>query len=483
MTSILNKMQQCTSRQLANLGSLVKSRHGAVMPIVGLASMAIFGAAGIAVDMGRVQIVNSRLQNSIDAAGLAAGSVISTEDPEAVVNKYFNANYPSGYMGATINPLVTTPLDENTRLRVQATGTVPTTFMKLFGIPSVAVSASTEITIAQKGLELVLVIDVTGSMTSSSGVSGVTKLQAAKDASKQLLNVLYGADNTNEGLWVGLVPFSQAVNIGNTRTTWVSGDTFNYGPTGWYGCVDAREAAGNDVTDITPLLAPFPRYFWPCDGNNGWYGTNTSRTNCATTSGWAYKSGAGPGTHGPNKYCPTPITPLVAEKSTVFTAIDALQARGNTHVVLGAAWAWRLLSPNWRGLWGGQMDANNLPLAYDEPLMSKAVVLLTDGDNTMSNGSRGAYWYLSNGKLGTTNQTVAETVMNTRTANVCNSMDSNGIIIYTIALGTSFTAESRAMLQGCASKPEFYFEAPSTATLSTIFKKIGDSLANLRISQ
>lgn len=465
-----------------HMQKLFASEQGSAIPIVALAMTTIVGFAGVAIDMGRVQIVQSRLQNSIDAAGLAAGSVISTNDPATQVSKYFNANYPSGYMGSTIDTLTTVASEDNTKLNITASGTVPTSFMKLFGINEVAVSAHSEITRAQRGLELVLVIDVTGSMNWSTG-SGISKLQAAKDASITLLDVLYGADETSDNLWVGLVPFSQAVNIGTSHVAWTQSNTFNWGPTSWYGCVDAREAGGRDVTDDPPSVALFPQYYWPCDGNNAWYGTNSSRNNCNTGSGMQYKTSLNTTQRGPNLYCPQPITPLVAEKSTLETDINSMQAYGNTHIVLGAAWAWRMLSPGWRGLWGGQMDANGLPLDYNAPLMSKAVVLMTDGDNTISNGSRGAYWYLSAGKLGTTYSSVAEQELNDRTEEVCASMQANGIIIYTIALGTSFSTASRNMLSACASKPEFYFESPTTNELNTIFKKIGDSLANLRVSQ
>ena len=36
--------------------------------------------------------------------------------------------------------------------------------------------------------------------------------------------------------------------------------------------------------------------------------------------------------------------------------------RGGTTGNLGLAWGWRMVSPNWRGLWG---DTADLPLDYD----------------------------------------------------------------------------------------------------------------------
>ena len=463
--------------------SLWKSQSGSAIPIVAVAMMAVIGSAGIAIDMGRVQVVQSRLQNSIDAAGLAAGSVISTENPSTQVNKYFYANYPVGYMGSTITNLVVTPNNDNTELTINATGTVPTSFMRIFGVSQVNIQASSKITRAQRGLELVLVLDVTGSMNDSAG-GGVTKMQAAKNASNSLLNILYGTENTSENLWVGLVPFSQAVNIGSSRSTWTTNTALNWGTTSWGGCVEARETSGRDVTDDPPSVAAFPKYYWTCHTSyNDWFGTNTDRDNCSTSGTIRYRSGLGIGL-GPNKACPaTPITSLVAEKNTVVAGINSLTPNGNTHTVLGISWAWRLLSPRWRGIWGAGMNVNGLPLDYNTPLMNKAVVFMTDGDNTIDNSNRGAYGYLSNGRLGTTNQSNAITQLNNRTVTTCGSMKANGIIIYTIAFGTSFSNASRNMLRSCASKPEFYFESPTGSDLQTVFKRIGDSLANLRVSQ
>jgi hypothetical protein len=157
-------------------------------------------------------------------------------------------------------------------------------------------------------------------------------------------------------------------------------------------------------------------------------------------------------------------------------------AAGNTHIGLGAAWGWRMLSPRWRGLWGGEMNANALPLDYNTPKMSKAAIIMTDGDNTIDNSNRGGYWYLSNGKLGTTNQSNAETQLDTRLGKVCTSMKNNNIIVYTISFG-SVSSASQTMLRNCASQADFYFPSPSSSDLAAAFQAIGDSLSSLRVSK
>ncbi len=69
---------------------------------------------------------------------------------------------------------------------------------------------------------------------------------------------------------------------------------------------------------------------------------------------------------GPNLGCGPAITPLIASKTNVLAAIDEMLPwhRGGTMANLGLAWGWRVLSPSWRGLWGGATPAD-LPKTTD----------------------------------------------------------------------------------------------------------------------
>jgi von Willebrand factor type A domain len=174
---------------------------------------------------------------------------------------------------------------------------------------------------------------------------------------------------------------------------------------------------------------------------------------------------------------------MTNNKSTLTTAINAMVAQGNTLINQGLQWGWNMISPRWQGQWGGTMGANGLPLAYNTPGMSKAVILMTDGINTIDNGSHSAYWFLQDNKLGTTDSNTAVTDLDNKALSICTAMKNAGIYVYTIALGTDTTADSLALLQNCATGPNYYFNSPSTSQLQGVFNTIGDSLANLRVSQ
>ncbi len=457
---------------------IIREQRGSAIPIIGLGIFAMMSAIGASIDMSRAQLVQARMSAALDNAGLAAAATVSTIDVNAEATKYFNANFPSGYMGTTLGTLVVTPNADSSVFTLSITGTVPTTFMNIVGFNTIAISANSEVTRGSKGLEIVLVMDNTGSMTSSAG-GGVSKISAAKTAALSLVNILYGSNETLANLWIGLVPFSQAVNIGTSRSSWTEATAFNWGTTTWGGCVESRSngtlSPQYDITDDTPTTRLFAKYYAPDDSYNNWYYSGGYHINSS---------------QGPNLYCPRAVTPMTASKTTISNAINAMSTGGNTHIDLGIAWGWRMISPKWRNLWGGEMDSSNLPLDYNSPLMNKAIILMTDGDNTLSNGRYSAYGYPSAGQLGpnpcpTSACTNGETEMNTRTTAVCNNIKANNsnVIIYTIALGTSIGTTAQNMLQACASRPEYYFNSPTTNDLAAAFNQIGDSLANLRISK
>ncbi|MFA6279750.1 MAG: TadE/TadG family type IV pilus assembly protein [Bdellovibrionales bacterium] len=472
----------CSASTLRRFAS---DEKGMTLPMLALTFLSVMGFVGTSVDIARLQLVQSRLSFSLDAAGLAAGSTLNTSNLNEELAKYMTANFPANYMGAT-TPAVTSEVSaDNMIIDLAASTTMPTTFMNVFGITSMNLSATSQVTRTSSGLELVLALDNTGSMAG-------TKLTSLKLAATSLVNILYGSKTTVPNLWIGLVPFSQTVNIGTSRTSWidqVNFATLNWGPTSWGGCVDARELNNRDKIDDPPTIQTYKAYYSPSTDNrpapyntfiytsvNKWV---TSRYHDGTPKTYATFTT----TLGPNAYCPQVMTPMTSNKTTILNAVNSMVANGNTHTNLGALWAWNMLSPRWRGLWGGEMTANSLPLDYGTKHMNKAMILLTDGENTMNSTIFTAYGYLSDGRLGTTTNTaVAAATLDTKLSTVCTAMKTAGIYIYTIALGNPGT-NIQTKLKACASAENYYFNSPTSSDLAGVFNQIADSLSSLRVSQ
>src|SRR5687767_1078859 len=199
---------------------------GAVAPLVGVCAIMLVGAVAVAVDVGRGQVAQSKLQAALDSAGLAAGAVVGQTLDEAALKaegwKYLNDNFA----GQTIDATITyedfdLELSEDDRLvTLEARASLPTTFMRIFGHDIMNVAARTEITREMTGLEIVMVLDVTGSMCQPD----CAKRDAMRTGAKNLVEKMLGSANENnvDDLWIGIVPFSQGVNIGTARTDWLS---------------------------------------------------------------------------------------------------------------------------------------------------------------------------------------------------------------------------------------------------------------------
>ncbi len=520
------------------LGAFWRDRRGVVAMVAALAIIPVFAALGLAVDGARGYMLKSKLSYAVDAAGLAGGRAFETELREQDILMFFEANFPSGYMDSEVvggAPNVTFDDDANT-VTIEAAATMPTRFMNIAGISEMTVTAKTVIQRHLPGMELVLVMDNTGSMRSGG------KIDAMKDAATALINILYGDRETVDNFWVGLVPYSATVNIGTSRTDWLTGfDPNDFLPTSWKGCVEARSYP-NDSNDALPTVEQWRPFLWPSTieqfpnpyhvAGAGSYNQNDPSTWGAFLNGDNQWDPSGPqsdlkeansdqnnGT-GPNLGCGPAITPLIASKTDVLAAIDEMLPwhRGGTMANLGLAWGWRVLSPAWRGLWGGSTP-NNLPFDYAAPNMAKTVILLTDGRNewydwpggtwqaggqqhfsgipgsnrypgsyknefrsTWPGADYTAYGRLTEGRLGTTSNSAAKTVVNNRMLELCTAMKAQGIKVYTITFQLN-DATIQQLYRDCATSDEFYFNSPSNSDLQQVFVQIADELSNLRIAE
>ncbi len=328
----------------------------------------MLGAVGLGTDSALAFMVKARMQRALDAAGLVAGRVVFSENVEADAQAFFDANFPADYLGSTVTQFAVSTDAEKEFVTLTAEASYPTHFMDVFGFEHVSVDVRTVIHRENRGMELALVMDNTGSMRSGG------KMAAMKDAAHLLIDIIYGEKTTLPDVWIGVVPYTAAVNIGPAHADWLdAADRVNelpdpFDPTDWLGCVEAR-AAPLDQDDTPPGDGAFTSYFYAADVDNEWPPVNEA--NGAKNNGT-----------GPNLGCGPAITSLTPARATIDAAITEMLPwhRGGTTSNLGLVWGWRTLSPRWQGLWGGPTP-DTMPLAYDQPLIDKVVVILTDGQN------------------------------------------------------------------------------------------------------
>src|SRR5690606_7072959 len=133
---------------------------------------------------------------------LAVGSADPNSDVDQMFRRYFEANFPSHELGVPFDITMTV---DGPDIYLNASARVDTTFLKLIHHDTIDVRAEAKIIRDTKGLEVVLVMDNTGSMSSYG------RMTALKAAATDLVNILFGPQEVADKLWIGLVPFSGAV--------------------------------------------------------------------------------------------------------------------------------------------------------------------------------------------------------------------------------------------------------------------------------
>jgi Flp pilus assembly protein TadG len=207
-------------------------QRGNVAVIVGAAIIPLVGALGLATDTARGFLTKARLSQALDSAALAGGKVYFSVQRDDDIKKFFAANFPSTalpefgvpydarFMNAEV--ILDAPVEggesgkENLTLTAQAT--VPTTFMRVLGFETVTVNATAQVTRAINALDVVISLDMSGSMKNPN-----TKIEAARDAAVSFVDTVFG-DNTESPtltidgttynlLNMGFVPWNHKVRV------------------------------------------------------------------------------------------------------------------------------------------------------------------------------------------------------------------------------------------------------------------------------
>ncbi len=495
---------------LSLLSAFASNRKGNVALIFALALMPVTLLAGGSVDLSTAMNARSRLAQALDAAALAVGTnaTISTDDATAMATGFINANYPERELGTVSNIAVSVDPETNI-VTVSGESQVRTTLLGLAGIPSITVHWESQVQRGGQRIELAMVLDNTGSMRGN-------KIAALRDSAHLLSQILYEGSARSNDVQIGLVPFAATVNVGRgfARDWWLDPNALSpiHGQwagtdqalpvnhwtlfdslrsTRWAGCVEARPLP-MDIDDTPPSNSRpetlFVPYFAPDEPDSQQFGNNylsdalPSGGVLARLRNLLKYDNAQPRFNGPNAACTSaPITPLTGSRSTVDSAISAMEASGTTNIGNGIAWGVRVLSPQMPFTEGS---------AYNDRNVIKAMVILTDGENVLSTQNTEMmsryenYGYIADGRLGvrTASSQVMSRALDERTVAACDYAKSMGIRVYTITFQIR-SAATRQMMEGCASSPSMYFNSPTTAELSDVFEMIAGDLANLRISR
>ena len=144
-----------------------RNPKGQVLVLIAVMMVVLLGIVALAVDFGRAYGVRAKLNAAVDVAAISAGKVVS-QGSGAVstqATNVFNANYPSGLLGATVTDPVTNAqqnADGSWTITVSATASLPTGFAGVLGWRNIPVNASATSNV--RTLDMVLVLDSSGSI-------------------------------------------------------------------------------------------------------------------------------------------------------------------------------------------------------------------------------------------------------------------------------------------------------------------------------
>lgn len=242
-------------RSDAFLRRLAKDRSGNTLALIAAAIFPLLGMIGGGIDMGRAYLASSRLQQACDAGVLAARKRLGTETvvsgaipsgTAAIGERFFNLNFKQGIYG-TQNRNFQMTLEGDYAISGEASVDVPTSIMTVFGFTNVPVTVSCSAVLSVTELDIMMVLDTTGSMRHTNAGDTMTRIEALKQVIRDFHAQLEAAKAPGSTTRYGFVPYASNVNVGHLlEDSWVV-NQWTY---------QSREATGATV----PNSAPFRTY-------------------------------------------------------------------------------------------------------------------------------------------------------------------------------------------------------------------------------
>jgi Flp pilus assembly protein TadG len=255
-----------THNERGFLSRLLHDARGNTIAIFTAAMIPLLGLIGGGVDMSRLYLTKTRVQQACDAGALAGRKAMGvnqwttgTGSPEDTALKMFGGNFKQGDYGTGALTIgYSSPSDGS--VQGAATVVVPMAVMKVFGIRSKTLSVSCTAKMAIPNTDVMFVLDVTGSMscppgtttggcsiTSSSKISGLKKAVKCFYEALEKVNTIEActynsstktysstSDPTASSyagttqIRIGFVPYSVNVNVGKLLPNDYLADSWKY---------------------------------------------------------------------------------------------------------------------------------------------------------------------------------------------------------------------------------------------------------------
>jgi Flp pilus assembly protein TadG len=455
------------SRLAAGLLSFASCKRGNVAMMFAVMLPVLLTSVGMAIDYSRAANARSAMQAAVDSTALMISKDASGLTSSQITTKargYFDALFTHPEItGVTFTANYTANSGTGASVKVDAAGTMPTDFMKLAGIPTVDLDASSTTKWGNIRYRIALALDNTKSMDSAN------KMTELKKAATALITEFYNMASADADVYISIVPFSRDVNIGtsNKSATWLRW-------TEW----DANNGScsgGSGSSYKTKTACQSARRTWTASNHNNWTGCVMDRDQNYDTTGAALANSPTGAMAPAEQYseCPSAMlgmTPVKSQKAALLNKINAMDPIGATNQSIGMFWAGMTLQAS--GPFTG--PAKDSSYGYQD-----VIILMTDGLNTENRWeSACTYW---NGVVYSCDP---EPAVDARQALLCANAKATGMKVFAIQVATDNDPVS-SVTKSCASDPNNanYFSYITQASQMTVkFQNIFKELAKLRIA-
>ena len=195
---------------------LLRESSGNVLFLTAAALVPVLAMVGGSIDIGRSYMAKNRLQQACDAGVLAGRRAMDGSAYNSVArgqaDAVFKYNYASDLYGSTtVN--FTTELQNGVEVVGNASVKLPTTLMYVFGYDELEFSASCSAILEVKNTDIMMVLDVTGSMGTRNPGDSEQRIDVLKEASVSFFDKVTATEGEVE-LRFGVVPYNSSVNVG-----------------------------------------------------------------------------------------------------------------------------------------------------------------------------------------------------------------------------------------------------------------------------
>lgn len=472
-------------------------RGGLTMFIVVLSGLLLV-AGGMAVDYQRHELLRGDLQDALDRGVLAAtnnnqeyddnsGVSLDEQAKQVVLDYMVSRNYRPDDFDISVS---TTGVNGGRRVAATATEKVSPIFLRLMGMNEWTVTARSAAIQAIGKTEIVLVLDVTESMSSSlrsqSGCSGsrrhgrrhshnypcptTSKIEALKDAAKEFIDTIV-TDDTKDQVLVSIVPFSQNVALPRAMADLYSIDRQH----DYSSCIDFHDMDFDSTALPTDPATPYAQaqHF-----NDPYIGIG-GRHHCPNANNM--------------------LTPFSNDATTLKAAIDSLSTESYTAIYMGAKWGVALLDPSSRPvvsamIANGELSSNfeGWPNSWNNISVHKITVIMSDGANTLLNEVKDyryaqhtpAYWDTHYPYYSDINSVVNNNYNHQGDQLLKRICDQAKVgmnsIVYTIGFEVAGDSTAEAALEDCASSASTYYLVEGLE-ISEAFGNIAREVVNLKL--